>query len=235
MIPRPLAISCTFAEMVAVEPIMGRRCAGSLFGSETRARYVHANLHNIEPERMNKHQTAVAAEAFTAGAFAQAGYSVFVQYGANQPGYDLIVSNADTTMHVSVKGSTNGEWILTKKDVNGTYGQALDDWILRNGRFVFCLVQFTRVKAGEIPRIYLATGEKIGEELKTHWFGEVCLSLYEQRVPTIGKNKGKTMKLPTAWRLTEDRIRELMGTNTNGQNVAIESSWSSPHNKRLKS
>lgn len=42
---------------------------------------------------MDKHKISVAAEAFSAGVFAQAGYSVFVQYGANQPGYDLVVSN----------------------------------------------------------------------------------------------------------------------------------------------
>ena len=65
---------------------------------------------------MNKHQTAVAAEAFAAGVFAQAGLSVFVQYGANQPGYDLLVSDEAMTLHVSVKGSADGSWFLTAKD-----------------------------------------------------------------------------------------------------------------------
>lgn len=159
---------------------------------------------------MNKHQTAVAAEAFAAGVFAQAGYSVFVQYGANQPGYDLLVSDAGKTMHVSVKGSTDGWWFLTAKDKNGTYQQALDNWIDGNSGFVFCLVQFSSVKAGEMPRIYFATGEEIGQELKTHWYGELSLSLAEYRAPTRGKNKGKVIKIPASWRLTEDRIRELM-------------------------
>lgn len=78
--------------------------------------------------------------------------------------------------------------------------------------YVFCLVQFSDVKVGEIPRIYLATGEEIGEELKTHWFGELALSLAEYRAPTRGKNKGKTITIPADWRLTEDRVRVLIET-----------------------
>ena len=160
---------------------------------------------------MNKHETAVAAEAFAAGLFAQAGYSVFVQYGANQPGYDLVVSESDNSMHVSVKGTTGDWWVLTTKDKHGTYQQALEKWIATNARFVFCLVQFRGVKAGEMPRMYLATGDEIGEELKTHWFGELSLSLAEHYAPTRGKHKGRTINIPKTWQLTQDRIRELMG------------------------
>ena len=39
---------------------------------------------------MKKYHVAVAAEAFAAAAFAREGYEVSVQYGANQPGYDLV-------------------------------------------------------------------------------------------------------------------------------------------------
>ena len=162
---------------------------------------------------MNKHQTAVAAEAFAAGVFAQAGYSVFVQYGANQPGYDLVVSNGGGTIHVSVKGSADGWWVLAVKDSNGTYQQALEEWTARNSTFVFCLVQFDSVKAGDMPRMYLATGREIAEELRTHWFGEVSLSLAEHRAPTRGKNQGRTMTIPPSWRMTEERIREVVQQN----------------------
>ena len=41
---------------------------------------------------MNPYHVKVAAEAFAAGLFAQAGCDVLVQYGADQPKYDLIVS-----------------------------------------------------------------------------------------------------------------------------------------------
>jgi hypothetical protein len=74
---------------------------------------------------MNRHQTAVAAEAFAAGVFAQAGYSVFVQYGANQPGYDLaVISDDRKAMQVSVKGSTDGWWLLTAKEKGKTSSSA---------------------------------------------------------------------------------------------------------------
>jgi len=80
---------------------------------------------------MTKHQTAVAAEAFAAGVFAHAGYSVFVQYGANQPGYDLVIcddKDEGRTIRVNVKGSTNGGWLLANKDKNGTWESALSQF-----------------------------------------------------------------------------------------------------------
>lgn len=42
-------------------------------------------------KEMTPYQVGVAAEGFAAALFARAGYHVSVQYGANQPGYDLIV------------------------------------------------------------------------------------------------------------------------------------------------
>ena len=47
----------------------------------------------------------VAAEAFAAGLFARCGLDVSVQYGANQPEYDLLVVRGDAVLKVSVKGS----------------------------------------------------------------------------------------------------------------------------------
>lgn len=40
---------------------------------------------------MNSHQVSVAAESYTATLFAWAGFDISVQYGANQPEYDLVV------------------------------------------------------------------------------------------------------------------------------------------------
>ncbi|MEK6262412.1 MAG: hypothetical protein AABP62_27760 [Planctomycetota bacterium] len=180
---------------------------------------------------MNRHQTAVAAEAFAAGVFAQAGCSVFVQYGANQPGYDLMVSNGANAMHVSVKGSSNGGWLLTAKDKNGTYQQAFDEWLTRNKDYIFCLVQFYdknaggMVKVGTMPTMYLATGDEIGTELKRHWFGkEMSLSLYEHYAPTRGKYKGEVMGMPEAWRMGEERIRALMSKRAESCNPSNSSS-----------
>jgi hypothetical protein len=61
---------------------------------------------------MNKYHVAVAAEAVAATTFARAGYEVSVQYGANQPGYDLVAVKRKRILKVSVKGSQDGGWAL---------------------------------------------------------------------------------------------------------------------------
>jgi len=159
---------------------------------------------------MNKHQTAVAAEAFAAGVLAHSALSVFVQYGANQPGYDLLVSDGNDSVMVSVKGSTDGWWVLAVKDKTDTYQEVLDRWVSANCRYAFCLVQFSGVEPGTMPPMYFATGDEIGVELRTHHFGEVSLALAKHRAPTRGKNKSKTMGIPPSWRMTEERIREVV-------------------------
>ena len=70
---------------------------------------------------MNKWHVSVAAEAFAAGMFARCEYDVSVQYGANQPEYDLIISKGEQILKISVKGSQEGQWGLTQsyvKDAN---------------------------------------------------------------------------------------------------------------------
>ena len=44
---------------------------------------------------MTPRQCEIAAEAYAASLLAQAGYDVLVQYGANQPHYDLVANNGD--------------------------------------------------------------------------------------------------------------------------------------------
>jgi hypothetical protein len=61
---------------------------------------------------MKRYHVAVAAEAYAAAAFARAGYEVSVQYGANQPGYDLVVVKENRILKVSVKGSSDGGWMV---------------------------------------------------------------------------------------------------------------------------
>ena len=57
-------------------------------------------------------QVATAAEAFAAAQFARCGWDVSVQYGANQPGYDLVAVDGDRVLKVSVKGSKDGGILL---------------------------------------------------------------------------------------------------------------------------
>lgn len=56
----------------------------------------------------------VAAEAVAAAQFARVGFDISVQYGANQPEYDLAVIHGDEMLKVSVKGSKDGSWGLTQ-------------------------------------------------------------------------------------------------------------------------
>src|SRR6185369_1915300 len=50
-------------------------------------------------------QVATAAEAFAAAQFARCGWDVSVQYGANQPEYDLVAVDGERLLKISVKGS----------------------------------------------------------------------------------------------------------------------------------
>ena len=63
-------------------------------------------------------QVATAAEAFAAAQFARCGWDVSVQYGANQPEYDLVAVNGDRVLKVSVKGSKDGGWGLTQSFIS---------------------------------------------------------------------------------------------------------------------
>jgi hypothetical protein len=57
-------------------------------------------------------------------------------YGANQPEYDLMITDGDRLLKVSVKGSTDGGWGLTQTQLaklgNVNYHGAVDAWLLRN-------------------------------------------------------------------------------------------------------
>src|SRR5213082_2521677 len=88
----------------------------------------------------------VAAEAIVGAQFALCGFDVSVQYGANQPEYDLIVARGDSLLKVSVKGSQDGSWGLTQsflEKASADYHGAIELWLKRHGlQTVLCLVQF---------------------------------------------------------------------------------------------
>ena len=56
-------------------------------------------------KKVSSWHIGVAGEAFAAAQFARYGIDVSVQYGANQPEYDLIATKGDKMLKVSVKGS----------------------------------------------------------------------------------------------------------------------------------
>ncbi|SMC40455.1 hypothetical protein [Papillibacter cinnamivorans] len=154
----------------------------------------------------------IAAEAFTAGLFARCGYDVSVQYGANQPEYDLIVVKGTQMLKISVKGSQDGGWGLTqgyKKD--STYHEAVDKWLAGHHRgTIFCLVQFENVAIDAMPRVYLATPDEIAQRLKESAAGRGETILYENQVwSDRASARGTIDIIPESWRFSKNRIEEL--------------------------
>src|SRR5690348_2665985 len=108
----------------------------------------------------NSWHVATAAEAFAAAQFARYGWDVSIQYGANQPEYDLVAVDGDVALKVSVKGSKDGGWGLSQSFLRkgkADYLAAADAWLAKHSKkTIFCLVQFKGVLATDLPRLYLA-------------------------------------------------------------------------------
>jgi hypothetical protein len=131
---------------------------------------------------MTQWQIATAAEAFAAARFARYGWDVSVQYGANQPEYDLVAVDKDRMPKISVKGSKNGGWGLTQSHLHrADYHPAADAWLEKHTRkTALCLVQFKNVPVDSLPRMYLATPGEIAEWLKAAAGGRGDTILYER-------------------------------------------------------
>lgn len=162
--------------------------------------------------KMTSWHVGVAAEAFAAAQFARLAYDVSVQYGANQPEYDLIAVDGDKMLKISVKGSQDGSWGLTQSLKKGrTYQEAAQEWLSRHHkRTIFCLVQFKNTSDFQMPRMYLASPEEIAEVLCKEAGGRGDTILYENHEwgPTAAAY-GTTDKLPTEWAFTETRAKEM--------------------------
>lgn len=156
----------------------------------------------------------VAAEAFAAAVFAQCGVDISVQYGANQPEYDLIVARGDQIMKVSVKGSKDGSWGLTQSYLaDANYHGAADKWLARHkSKTVMCFVQFKDIPVGGMPRIYLATPSEVALKLKAASGGRGDTILHEcyTRGPKAA-GAGTVEEMPQAWRFSRERVDELLG------------------------
>jgi hypothetical protein len=156
---------------------------------------------------------AVAAEAFAAALFARCGLDVSVQYGANQPEYDLIVASGERLLKVSVKGSQDGSWGLTQsylKDAN--YQAAAETWLGRHKPgTVLCFVQFKGVAIHELPRVYLATPAEVCARLRDTWRGRGDTILYEAHTwGPRARAAGTVEQIPEAWRFCEERVDALL-------------------------
>jgi Holliday junction resolvase-like predicted endonuclease len=159
-------------------------------------------------------QVATAGEAFAAAQFARCGWDVSIQYGANQPEYDLVAVDGDRVLKVSVKGSKDGQWGLTQsylKKGTADYHGAIDTWLARHTRLtIFCLVQFKGVIVTELPRMYLATPAEIGEQLRATARRRGDTILYEHKAWTDKAHAAGTVDaIPESWRFTSERLNQM--------------------------
>jgi uncharacterized Fe-S cluster-containing radical SAM superfamily protein len=164
--------------------------------------------------RISSFHIGVSAEAIAAGLFARLGCDVSVQYGANQPEYDLMIAKGDSLLKVSVKGSQDGSWGLTQNMLikgKADYHAAADRWLLKHGnKTIFCLVQFKNTELLEMPRVYLATPIEIANRLKQTSKNKGDTILYENKVWTKKANGfGTVEKIPESWLMSEQRLIEL--------------------------
>jgi hypothetical protein len=145
----------------------------------------HDNWHSSPQVSMRTNwHVATAAEAIAAAQFARFGCDVSVQYGANQPEYDLVVTDAERMLKVSVKGSDQGCWGLTQTQLaklgSANYHGAADVWLQKHRpRTAICLVQFHGVADDALPRVYLAWPREIVERLKSASGGRGDTILFE--------------------------------------------------------
>lgn len=177
-------------------------------------------------EKPSSWHISVSAEAFTAGQFARCGYDVSVQYGADQPEYDLIVAKGDHIMKVSVKGSQDGGWGLTqsymKKATKSSgkkadYHGAIDLWLRRHGsQTVFCLVQFSGLDIGQLPRMYLASAKEVAHVLLSMRDGNGDSVLCEDWTYSRGPFAGTVNRVPPHWKFSRSRIEDLLKGRESG-------------------
>ena len=166
------------------------------------------------PDSFSGWHVGVAAEALAAAQFARSGYDVSVQYGANQPEYDLIVARQERLLKVSVKGSQDGGWGLCQSLLErgkADYHAAIERWQARHKpRTVFCFVQFYGVALNELPRMYLATPGEVASRLHDTAAGRGDTILYEKHTwGPRARAAGTSEAIPASWVFSATRIAEL--------------------------
>jgi hypothetical protein len=166
----------------------------------------------METREMTPYQVAVAAEGFAAALFARAGFHVSVQYGANQPGYDLIVERNRVAYLISVKGSQDGGWGLTQSYLkNANYHAAIDIWSKRHSaELIFCFVQFQHKQHTEMPEVFLARATEVAAHLRASGGGLGDTVLWMKKEWKKGRRAGIADTIPEAWRFTKARADQVL-------------------------
>ena len=160
---------------------------------------------------MTPRQCEIAAESYTAYLLARCGYDVLVQYGANQPQYDLVAVKGKRIRTISVKGSQDGGWMIAVKYVKEgvNYHTAIDMWLqAQREDLIYVFVQFLRVELAGVPRVYAAVPSEVAAHMRTQRDGQGHGSLQEDWRRDHPRSK-YDYKLPVGWAFTPDRIDVL--------------------------
>ena len=166
-------------------------------------------------------QISLCAQGIAAAQFARCGYDVSIQYGADKPAHDLVVTKAGALLKVVVKGSQDGLWNLAESyikratEMSGKktdYHGAIALWLDHHSpRSVCCLVQFQGVPVDELPRIYLATPKEVALRLRETAGGRGDSILYEgSEWATRSDGAANRDGLPASWRFSDQRIQDLL-------------------------
>lgn len=157
---------------------------------------------------MTPRQSEIAAESHAASLLARSGYQVSVQYGANQPDYDLVAEKAGRILLVSVKGNQDGGWPLavSHKKNGVSYHQAIDSWKAKQRKdIIFIFVQFIGIPLTSAPRVYVARPDEVAAYMKSQCSGKGHGALWED-YPRDHPKSGYTHRIPQAWDFTQVRI-----------------------------
>lgn len=161
---------------------------------------------------MTSRQCEIAAESYIACLLAQSGYDVLVQYGANQPHYDLMaVKGEHRKLPISVKGSQDGGWMLavSYKKPGVDFLAAIDQWLEdQRTDVVYAFVGFLNVPLGQAPRVYIARPREIAAQLKAQCSGRGHCALQENTLTYYPRSKHQD-KVPAEWVYSTERIDTL--------------------------
>jgi Holliday junction resolvase-like predicted endonuclease len=160
---------------------------------------------------MTSRQCEIAAESYAACLLARSGYDVLVQYGANQPHYDLVAVKGKRMLPVSVKGSQDGGWMLAVKyrKKGTTCHEAIDHWqSQQRDDLVYVFVQFIHVPLGDVPRVYVARPPEIAAHLKAQCHGHGHVSLQENTRRQAPRSQYND-EVPIPWQYSYDRIDHI--------------------------
>jgi hypothetical protein len=80
---------------------------------------------------------------------------------------------------------------------------------------IVSLVQFKddNIEEGEAPRVYLATPNPIGEQMKKSRGGQGNTVLKDHHIWSNGVAKGIEERIPSEWKLSKKRLENLFNKN----------------------